>query len=135
MDHRYTECILANMCMVEDNNGNVLVMNRTRKDWPGITFPGGHVEKGETIEQSVYREIKEETGLTLKSIVFCGIIEWPWENGSRYLGLIYKSNDFEGEVVSSDEDEVFWMKKDELFTHKTSQDLDQIFKIMESRKY
>ena len=50
-DRQYTKCILANMCMVEDKNGNVLVQERTKKDWPGLTFPGGHVEKGETLDE------------------------------------------------------------------------------------
>ena len=36
--------ILTNMCMVYDNNGNILVQDRVSKDWPGINFPGGHVE-------------------------------------------------------------------------------------------
>lgn len=135
MDRKYTKCILANMCMIEDNNGNVLVQERKRNDWPGLTFPGGHVEQGETLEEAVKREILEETGLTLNSVVFCGIIEWPWEDGNRYLGLIYKSNDFSGVIKSSSEGEVYWMKKDEVFHHKTSQDLDKIFKIMEERKY
>ena len=37
--------VLTNMCMVYDDNGNILVQNRTKNTWPGITFPGGHVEK------------------------------------------------------------------------------------------
>ena len=55
-DRQYTKCILANMCMVEDKNGNVLVQERTKKDWPGLTFPGGHVEKGETLDEAMKRE-------------------------------------------------------------------------------
>lgn len=38
----------TNMCMVFDNNGNVLVQDRVNPDWSGITFPGGHVEKRKT---------------------------------------------------------------------------------------
>ena len=71
----------------------------------------------------------------MKSLVFCGIIEWPWEEDSRYLGLLYKSNDFEGKVILSDEGKVYWMKKSELFTHQTSEDLDKMFEIIESRNY
>ena len=34
----------TNMCMVYDGD-EVVVIDRQKKDWPGITFPGGHVEK------------------------------------------------------------------------------------------
>lgn len=37
---------LTNMCMVEDGKGNVLVQNRLDPNWPGIVYPGGHVEAG-----------------------------------------------------------------------------------------
>lgn len=67
---------LTNMCMVYDNNGNVLVQNRNNPDWPGITFPGGHVEPGEPFYDSVIREIKEETGLTIKNPQLCGVKDW-----------------------------------------------------------
>ena len=40
--------VFTNMCMIYDDNGNILIQNRQNKDWPGITFPGGHVEKGES---------------------------------------------------------------------------------------
>ncbi len=36
----------TNMCMIFDNEGNVLIQDRVNPDWPGITFPSGHVEKG-----------------------------------------------------------------------------------------
>ncbi len=45
---RSEKAIFTNMCMVYDDNGNVLVQNRKDKEWGGITFPGGHVEKKES---------------------------------------------------------------------------------------
>ena len=48
MSEKYTSVILSNICVIEDDNGNILVQDRKRKDWPGITFPGGHVEDKET---------------------------------------------------------------------------------------
>ncbi len=135
MKDRYTTCVLANMCMIEDDKGNVLVQERLKKDWPGITFPGGHVEKGETLEESVIREVREETGLIISHPVFCGIKEWEFEEGVRYLGLLYKVKHFQGTILSSSEGKVFWIKKKDLFSYQTSQDLDVLFQMMEAVPY
>ncbi len=43
---RAERTILTNMCMVSDGCGNVLMQNRTDPAWPGLSFPGGHVEPG-----------------------------------------------------------------------------------------
>ena len=56
----------TNLCMVRDSD-RVLVMDRKKEDWPGITFPGGHVEAGESFTEAVIREVKEETGLRIAS--------------------------------------------------------------------
>ena len=40
-------CVLTNMCMVYDGN-QILVQDRMNPDWPGITFPGGHIEPKES---------------------------------------------------------------------------------------
>lgn len=53
---REVQVELTNMCMVCDGD-KVLVQNRVKPGWPGITFPGGHVEPGESVTASVIREV------------------------------------------------------------------------------
>ena len=48
------------MCLIKNSEGKLLFLNRKKSTWPGITFPGGHVENNETYLESVVREIKEE---------------------------------------------------------------------------
>ena len=59
--------VFVNMCMVCDNEGNVLALDKVGKNYSGTTFPGGHVETGETFTESVIREVFEETGLKIKN--------------------------------------------------------------------
>lgn len=118
------------MCMVYKGE-RILVIDRVKSDWPGLSFPGGHVEKGETLEESVIREIKEETGLTLHSVKFCAVKEWDRGNDIRYLGLLYKSDDFSGEIKSSEEGKVFWINKSEINNYKLSDDFLELFELIE----
>ena len=64
---------LTNMCMLSCG-GKVLVQNRVDPLWKGITFPGGHVEPGESFTEAVIREFYEETGLTIDKPVLCGFM-------------------------------------------------------------
>ena len=98
---------LTNMCMVTDGT-RVLVQDRTDPAWHGITFPGGHVEKGESFTASVIREVFEETGLCIVSPRLCGIKDWMRDDGSRYMVLLYKTDRFTGTLKSSQEGEVYW---------------------------
>ena len=100
--------ILTNMCMIYDGNGNVVVQDRKNPDWPGIEFPGGHVDYGEAFSDSVIREVYEETGLVISRVKMCGIKSWMRDDGSRYVVLLYKTNSFKGELKSSYEGEVWW---------------------------
>lgn len=104
---------ITNMCMVYDGN-KVLVEDRIKDDWRGIAFPGGHVEKGEPFTDAVIREVFEETGLKISSPKLCGIEDWTEDDGSRYMVLLYKTDKFEGEPVSSAEGEVYWTEFDNL---------------------
>ena len=124
------KCIISNMCMVYKGD-MILVINRTKSDWPGLSFPGGHLEENETLEESVVREMKEETGLEIKNPKLCAIKEWDWGNGVRYLGLLYKTNDFKGELKSSNEGEVFWINKKDINKYELSQDFLELFKMID----
>ena len=81
---------LMNICMIYDNHRNVLLQNRRKKNWAGVAFPGGHVEKGEALVPSVIREIKEETGLDIKDVKLCGVKEW-FKEGVRCMVFFYKT--------------------------------------------
>ena len=124
--------ILTNMCMVYDGN-RILVQDRLNSDWPGVTFPGGHVESGESFVDSVIREVKEETGLDISSPRLCGIKQWTQKDGEyRYIVFFYKTDKFFGEIKSSDEGKVFWIEKNELNNYKLANDFDQMFKVFDN---
>ena len=110
---RSESAVFTNMCMVRDGD-RVLVINRNDPGWPGLAFPGGHVEKGEAFADSVIREVYEETGLTIEQPQLCGIKQFRTEENSRYIVLLYRTDKFAGELISSGEGEVFWLTLEQL---------------------
>ena len=127
---RKSKVILTNMCMLYQEDGSFLVIDRKKQDWPGINFPGGHVEDEESIPESVIREMKEETGYDLHSVEECGYFEWnvPKEN-VRHLAILFRSKDFSGEIHPSKEGEVLWMKEEDLKGKALSLDFDKVLEI------
>ena len=98
---RLDKVIITNMCMIYDDKGNVLVENKIRKQDSGFIFPGGHGEERESIVDSIIREIKEETGLSISNLEFCGIKDWVEEDDSRYMVFLYRTSKYSGELISS----------------------------------
>jgi len=105
------------LCYIE-KDGKYLMLHRTRKaddlnldKWIGI---GGKFEDKESPEECVLREVREETGLTLTSFRYRGIVTfasdvWPTE----YMHL-FTADGFEGKIVDCDEGELRWIPKDDL---------------------
>lgn len=130
---RRTEQVeLTTLCMVYDKS-RVLLQNRIKEDWKGYTFPGGHVEPGESFIDSVTREMKEETGLTIINPVLCGIKQFPIEGG-RYLVFLFKTNEFHGNLVSSDEGEMKWIERQDLENISLAEDFFELLEVMDSDK-
>jgi len=125
---RHIPVELTTMCMVYDGD-KVLVQDRVDPDWPGVTFPGGHVESGESFVAAAIREVYEETGLVVESLQLCGIKEWENEDGSRYIVFFYKTNRFSGELKSSSEGNVYWTDLESLRQQKLSLDFEQHLEI------
>lgn len=129
---REEKAVFTNMCMVTDGNGNVLVQDRLNPDWPGITFPGGHVEPGESFTQSVIREVYEETGLIVEDPVLCGTKQFQTKTGARYVVFFYKAAKYHGTLRSSDEGKVFWLPRKELPDQILAPDMMEMVQVMES---
>ena len=119
---------LTVLCLIQDGD-RILLQNRVKKDWEGYTLPGGHVEPGESFVDAVKREMKEETGLDIINPRLAGIKQFPIENG-RYIVLLFKTEQFSGEVVSSEEGEMQWVDCDRIEEIESVDDLDELLKVI-----
>ena len=119
---------LTNLCLVH-RGGLLLLQNRVKEDWKGLALPGGHVEPGESIVGSVIREMREETGLEIKKPRLCGIKQFPIDGG-RYLVFLFETEEFEGELRSSEEGQMVWIQRDELPAYQTVEALDTLLDVM-----
>lgn len=120
---------LTVLCLIHQKD-QYLLQNRVKDDWKGFALPGGHIEKGESIIDAVIREMKEETGLDIRNPKLCGIKQFPIENG-RYIVFLFQTDEFFGEVTSSEEGEMVWVKKSELLKMDTVTDLLPLLRVME----
>ena len=134
---RSQETILTNICLVEDKTrGKVLVQYRSpeRNHWSGYAFPGGHIEKGESLHDAVVREIFEETGLTISHPKLVGVKNWHTDEGVRYIVFCYKAIEFSGQIHSTEEGEISWVDKDNLPQLDLAYDMLELLRMMEDEE-
>lgn len=109
---------LSTLCYIE-KDGKYLMLHRTVKKndvnkdkWIGV---GGHFEQDESPEECVLREAKEETGYTLTSYKFRGLVTFISGNGIREYMSLFTADQFEGEEIACDEGELEWVEKEKVY--------------------
>lgn len=120
---------LAVLCLIFRGD-EILVQDRVKQDWKGCTLPGGHVEKGEAVVRAVIREMKEETGYDIQHPKLCGIKQFPIENG-RYLVFLFKTDEFTGELQSSEEGKMYWVKRRDLHGLNLVEDFEELLSVFD----
>ena len=111
---------LATLCYVIDKNQNrTLMLHRIKKEndyhegkWNGL---GGKLEQGESPEDCVIREIKEEAGLDIKNPKMHGFITFPlFDAADDWYVFIFTAEDFKGSIIDSPEGNLEWIPNDKL---------------------
>jgi tRNA (cytidine/uridine-2'-O-)-methyltransferase len=118
--HLHFNPAVAAGVIVRDGTGRVLLLRRSHEPRRGaFGFPGGFVDEGETIEEAIAREAREETGLAVEDVAFLG--GWPnvysWR-GVDYpvLDLFFTGRGRPGSQASAghEVDEVVWSRPEEV---------------------
>ena len=106
-----------------EQNGCYLMLHRVKKHhdinagkWIGV---GGHVENGETPEECLLREVKEETGLVLTAYRLRGLVTFLSDACEPELMCVFTADAFDGEMIECDEGELAWVEKSEVLALPT----------------
>lgn len=111
---QFSEVRVMNVIMIYDmQNDTVLLQDRTKR-FRGGSFPGGHLENGESVYDSCVREIKEETGLTIEALVPCGMVHWNKPDSVHEFIYCYRTSHFSGTLCQCNEGRNYWVKRTKL---------------------
>ena len=127
----------TSLCYLE-RNGQYLILHRTKKrhdengdKWIGV---GGKFEPGETPDECVLREVKEETGLTMTGFALRGLIIFVSDVWGLEYMYLYTATKWRGKLIDCDEGELVWLDKRELLK-KNLWEGDRLFlKALDERK-
>ena len=103
---------LSTLCYIENNDQylmlhRVIKKNDVNKDkWIGV---GGHFEDGESPEECVLREVKEETGYTLTSYQYRGLVTFVFADVETEYMSLFTADGFEGEPIPCNEGVLEWV--------------------------
>ena len=105
------------LCYLEQDEQYLMLYRNKKKDdvnagkWIGV---GGKIEPGETPKEALLREVKEETGLTLKTYRFRGVVEFRSDKALPESMHLFTATTWDGTLTACDEGELRWIKKCEL---------------------
>lgn len=132
-----TRSPLTTLCYIEKDD-SYLMLHRVKKEvdvnkdkWIGV---GGHFEKEESPEECLLREVKEETGLTLESWRFRGLITFVCEGWNTEYMCLYTADKFHGELKECDEGELLWVPKSKLNELNLWEGDKIFFRLLEERE-
>lgn len=111
---------LATLCYLR-RGGKTLMLHRIKKSgdihagkWNGL---GGKIESGETPEECVIREVREESGLTIVSPRLHGFLTFPsFAQEEDWYAFVFTARHFSGTLVDSTEGDLRWVDDQELFS-------------------
>lgn len=128
---------LSTLCYIIQD-GRYLMLHRTFKKndvnkdkWIGV---GGHFEEGESPEECLLREVKEETGYTLTSYRYRGIVTFISGNGVTEYMSLFTADEFEGEPIPCDEGELAWVPVKDVYQLNIWEGDKIFFRLLEERE-
>ncbi len=108
---------LTTLCYIEKDN-KYLMLHRVKKEndinhnkWIGV---GGHAYDGESPEECLLREVREETGLTLISYRFRSLITFIYNQCESEIMCLFTADAFEGELCECNEGVLEWVDKEKV---------------------
>lgn len=111
--------LLATLCYVK-HDGHTLMVYRNKKPndihagkWNGL---GGKFEAGETPEECVAREVREESGLVIRNPRLHGLLMFPKFKGNDWYVFVFTATEFSGELIDSPEGRLEWIPDEKLLS-------------------